>query len=80
MVGKGKSGKAVVHYLEALRINPGYADYAEVQNNLGAALAKQGNLTEAVTHFSRALEINPDYSSARRNLEYCLRLIKATSK
>jgi len=80
MVGKGKSGKAVDHYLEALRINPGYADYAEVQNNLGAALAKQGNLTEAVTHFSRALEINPDYSSARRNLEYCLQLIKATSK
>ena len=41
---------------------------AETLNNLGIALASQGNIREAVTLFERALAIKPDFPDAQRNL------------
>jgi Flp pilus assembly protein TadD len=37
-------------------------------NNLGNALAKQGDLNEAIHHYSEALRINPNYVKAHNNL------------
>ena len=41
---------------------------ARPHNNLGLALAEQGDLEEAVGHFSEALRINPDHVLANYNL------------
>jgi tetratricopeptide (TPR) repeat protein len=42
------------------------------QNNLGAALADQGNVDEAIMHYSEALRIKPDYADAHNNLGVAL--------
>ena len=62
---QGRTEEAVEHYLEALRINP---DFAEAHNNLGNALKKQGHTEEAVEHYLEALRIKPDYVEAHNNL------------
>ena len=38
------------------------------QNNLGAALSRQGRHGEAVGHFTKALALRPDYREARFNM------------
>ena len=43
-------------------------------NNLGNALAMQGELKEAVRHYRRALEIDPAYAKAHNNLGIALAL------
>ena len=53
----------------ALEIKP---DFAEAQNSLGIALARQGKLKEAIVHFSEALRLKPDYAEARHNLGLAL--------
>ena len=50
---------------QALGINP---DYAEVHNNLGAALGQMGRISEAIEELKAALRINPNYTDARNNL------------
>ncbi|MCY2988615.1 MAG: tetratricopeptide repeat protein [Planctomycetota bacterium] len=57
--------QAIVHYREALRIEPGWA---MVRNNLGAALATQGNAAEAVEQFRAALAAEPGDASTHGNL------------
>jgi protein O-GlcNAc transferase len=57
--------EAIVHYNEALRILP---NFAEAHNNMGSALAGQGKLQEAIAHYAEALRIDPDYVKARNNL------------
>jgi protein O-mannosyl-transferase len=37
-------------------------------NNLGAALAQQGQVDEGIKHLEKALEINPNYAEAHNNL------------
>ncbi len=61
----GKLNKAVLHYNEALKINP---DYAQAHNNLGTVLARQENMEAAIYHYDQALQIDPDYSKACYNL------------
>jgi tetratricopeptide (TPR) repeat protein len=63
---QGNLDNAIVHYEQALKIRPGYA---EAHHNLAKALRNQGKLDLAVVHFQRALEISP--SSAR--IQYELR-------
>jgi Flp pilus assembly protein TadD len=41
-------------------------------NNLGVALARQGNLKEAVDHYSKALQAKPEYADAHNNLGVAL--------
>ncbi len=44
-------------------------------NNLGAALAEKGRLSEAITHFRFVLERDPRYVPAQRNLAKALKLM-----
>ncbi len=50
----------------ALKLHP---DDANVEANLGAALAETGHFAEAKSHFERALQIDPDQELAKENLE-----------
>lgn len=62
---QGDTTKAIEHYYEALRIQPGLVI---VHNNLGNIMAKQGKLREAIKYYSEAVRIKPDYAKARYNL------------
>jgi Flp pilus assembly protein TadD len=62
---QGKTAEAVVHYVEALRINP---KYAAAHCNLGLALDSEGKPDEAAAHFSEALRINLLYADAHNGL------------
>ena len=42
--------------------------HAAAHNNLGHALAGEGNAVEALPHFVEALRINPDYADAHYNI------------
>jgi Flp pilus assembly protein TadD len=44
-------------------------DDANVEANLGAALAEMGRFPEAKAHFERALQIDPNQAIAKENLE-----------
>jgi Tfp pilus assembly protein PilF len=62
---EGKLDEAIVHYKEALRIRP---VFAEAHNNFGVALARQGHLDEAVGEFLEAVRIEPGFKDAQNNL------------
>ena len=62
---QGRTEKAVEHYLQALRIQP---DYAEAHYNLAIHLDKQGRTKEAIEHCLQALRIDPDFAEAHYNL------------
>jgi tetratricopeptide (TPR) repeat protein len=62
---KGRTDDAIIHYLEALRIAP---DYAEAHINLGIALDKKGRIDDAIKHYLEALRISPDYAEGHNNL------------
>jgi protein O-GlcNAc transferase len=60
----------VAAYRRALELKP---DYPEAHNNLGIALAEQGQLDEAMAAYRRALELKPDYPEAHNNLGNALK-------
>ena len=62
--------QAIAAYRRALALRPGIADAynAEVSNNLGNVLYKQGDLADAVSCFDTALQCNPDHVEALCNL------------
>ena len=66
---QGKLDAAMIHFREALRLSP---NYAEAHNNLGSALAQQGKLELAVPHFYTALKILPGFAEAHNNLAVAL--------
>ena len=47
-------------------------DDAQARNNLGSALASQGNYDEAIRQFQEAVRINPNHADARNNLALAL--------
>jgi Flp pilus assembly protein TadD len=57
--------EAIPHFERAVKLKP---DYADAENNLGAALARVGRVQEAIAHFERALQLRPDDAAARDNL------------
>jgi tetratricopeptide (TPR) repeat protein len=65
LMKQGRTGEAIPHFVEALRIKP---DCAEAQNNLGAVLMGQGKLDDAAQHFVEALRIRPGLADAQYNL------------
>jgi protein O-mannosyl-transferase len=62
---QGKDQEAVTHYLNALKINPGYAD---AHYNLGVLLARQRKEQEAIAHLAEALRIKPNMAKAHNDL------------
>lgn len=69
----GNLDDAVQHYRLALGMNPGNSDYL---NNLGIALAEQGDIAAAISLFEQVLKIDPAYDNARENLKKALTLQK----
>ena len=65
----GKTDEAIVHYHEALRLQPGLA---EAHTNLGAALAEKGRTEEAIAQYREALRLKPSAADARNNLAAAL--------
>jgi tetratricopeptide (TPR) repeat protein len=65
LLQKDNVDEAIVHYQQALQIEP---DYTEACYNLGYALLQKGNVDEAIAYYQKALQINPDYADAHNNL------------
>jgi tetratricopeptide (TPR) repeat protein len=61
----GEHYHALIHYLEACRVNPG-SPY--VQNKLGLAYAGLKYYDDAEKAFARATEMHPQFASAHNNL------------
>jgi Flp pilus assembly protein TadD len=61
----GQPERAILHYREALRIRPGYAD---AWYNLGVTYGKMGQPEQAIIYFREALSVKPDYTKAWNNL------------
>ena len=63
--GTGRLAEAVTKYQAAVTVFP---TYAELHNNLGAALLDQGFAEEAAESFRTAVAIRPDLASSHKNL------------
>jgi len=69
LVESGRVDEAVPHLIEAVRIEPAFA---EAHSNLGAALARRGQLNDAMSHYREALRLSPDLAQAHNNLGLAL--------
>lgn len=69
---RGRTDEAIVHYREALRINPGDA---ESLANLAFALTGLGRSVESVELCRRAIELNPKFAGAHNNLGLALAML-----
>ena len=56
---------ALVHYKEAIRIHPTFAD---AYSNMGNTLKEMGDLNGALSCYMRAIQINPAFADAHSNL------------
>lgn len=65
----GKTDEAIVHYQQAVNIEP---NYVEAHLNLAVALAGRGQMPAAISHFRKAVEINPFMEEAHCNLGVAL--------
>jgi len=65
----GRGNEAMVHFQQALQINP---HFAKAHYNLGNLFLRMGRDDEALVHFQQALQINPRYAEAHINLGYVL--------
>ena len=56
--------RAVVHYTEAIDLNP---EYAVVYNNRGNAYSKKGEVDRAIQDYNTAIDLNSEYALAYNN-------------
>jgi tetratricopeptide (TPR) repeat protein len=61
----GKVEDAILHFREALRIRP---HYAQAHFNLANALIHTGQIEQGITHYQSALKLNPNDDDAYNNL------------
>ncbi len=61
LADKGNFDEAIVHYHEAIRINPSFCD---PHYNLGFISYKQKNIQEAIFHFQDGIACNPNLAHA----------------
>jgi tetratricopeptide (TPR) repeat protein len=62
---KREVDEAIVHYLKALEIKPGYA---VTHYNLGVSLYTLGRIDQAFAQYEKAVALKPDYAEAHNNL------------
>jgi len=62
---KGRSDQAMVHYDEAIRLLPNYAD---AYYNRGNVLFAKGRVDEAIADWEKTLQIQPNDADARTSL------------
>ncbi len=65
----GREGDAAEQYIQALELDP---DFAEAWNNLGNALVAMGKSDDAIMAYRRALTLEPEYPDAHCNLAIIL--------
>ena len=65
LLGEGQLAEAAGHYLEAVRIAPGSADY---RFGLGVALTREGKLDAAAAQFAAAVQLDPRHVEAQVGL------------
>ena len=65
LADRGQIDEAIRQYQEAIRLQPGYAEY---HYNLGSVLARSGQTGEAIRQLQEALRLQPDNVMARLNL------------
>jgi hypothetical protein len=65
LLERGQFADAAARFRAAL---PEMAGSAELQNNLGVALASMGDVRGALDHFREAVRLDPDFTEARQNL------------
>ena len=61
---KGEYAAAIIHYQEAIRLHP---EFAEAYNNLGVAYAKQGKYDKALECYQKAVHLNENYGDCYLN-------------
>ena len=62
---KGRSNEAMVHYDEAIRLQPNYGD---AYYNRGTVLFAKGRVDEAIADWAKALEMHPNDADAHTSL------------
>jgi tetratricopeptide (TPR) repeat protein len=62
---KGLSDEAMVHYEEAIRLQP---DYADAYYNRGSVLFAKGRIDEAIADWEKTLQIQPNDADAHTGL------------
>ena len=65
MLPRAQLNDALVHYKEAIRIHPTFAD---AYSNMGNTLKEMGDLNGAMSCYMRAIQINPAFADAHSNL------------
>jgi tetratricopeptide (TPR) repeat protein len=69
LADRGQVAEAIVHFQDAVDINPNYVD---ALNSLGHALAARGDVQGAIARYRKALAIQSDYVEAHNNLGLAL--------
>ncbi len=62
---QGKLNEALMHYKEAIRIQPAFAD---AYSNMGNTLKEMHDIQGALQCYTRAIQINPAFADAHSNL------------
>jgi Flp pilus assembly protein TadD len=68
---KGQVDGAILHFQEVLKLRP---DFAEANNNLGAAFLQKGQLDQAIVYYQKAVQLTPSDAEFQNNLGYALYL------
>jgi tetratricopeptide (TPR) repeat protein len=64
----GSPEEAILHFREALRLNPDMSEAKHIYANLGHALMAQGKVADALPNLLRAKEFNPDRADVCNDL------------
>lgn len=70
---QGMNEQALIHYQEAVRIDP---KLSMAHNNLGQLLLQKNDFAGAIEHFRLTVQYNPEDQGVHKNLERTLELME----